>query len=416
MRTIKGSNILQVKNHNRQAILLQLLRSPLSRVEIAHKLGLSAMTVTNQVNQLLAEGWVVLDDQNSDAMFHSSGRGRPRTQLRINSQASYVFGVHIGIGSYRIALVDLVGTMIECIDRIFDTKSEAALVISDIATSIQAFISSMSLKHEQILGVGFGASGLVDAEQGINVLAPSLGWQDVPVANLLSAQIALPVVIENNVRAMALAEAYFGQGQHVESLAFIFGRIGVGAGLVMQGRVVRGIGAGAGEIGHTTIIPKQGALCRCGQHGCLETLVTQPTLVQNLMPFPSIAKALRDEPQVIKQLEYILQLARSDKQEVMQEIEQVTYYLGIALSNLVNTLNPQRIIMGGMYAQGADLFLPRLRQHVAQSAFAGLGEHVQIESTTFGLDAGVIGAASTALAHLFYESDQTSTKGSTLSS
>lgn len=407
MRIIKGRNTAQVKHHNRQAILLELLRAPLSRIELAQQLGLSAMTVTNQINDLLAEGWVVLDDGGHNGTRHrkSSRRGRPRTRLRIDSQAGYVIGVHIGIGSYRVAQVDLLGTLIHRIDQTFDTKSSATLLLELIARSIKTLIAKVNLKREKILGIGFGASGLVDAQRGINVLAPSLGWQDVPIADFLRTQIALPVVVENNVRAMALAEAYFGRGRDVESLVFIFGRIGVGAGLLMQGRVIRGFRAGAGEIGHTTIIPAQGARCRCGQHGCLETLVTQPILVQNIMRVPSIADVLSDQKNTVDQLECILDLAREGQTQVMQEIEQVARYLGIALSNLVNTLNPECIIIGGMYAQGADLFLPLLRQHVAQSAFGRLGEHVQIEPTIFGLDAGVIGAATVALAKLFYESD-----------
>ncbi len=405
MRTIKGRNTAQVKHHNRQAILLELLRAPLSRIELADELGLSAMTVTNQINELLAKEWVVRDEEIHHDTRKKTRRGRPRIRLRIDSQAAYVIGVHIGIGSYRVAQVDLLGNLMICFDQTFDTESSATLVLNMIGTSIKSLISKANLKHEEILGIGFGASGLIDTEQGINVFAPSLGWKDVPIAQFLSTQVGLPVVVENNVRAMALAESYFGLGRDIKSLAFIFGRIGVGAGLVMQGDVIRGTRAGAGEIGHTTIIPTQGAPCRCGQRGCLETLVTQPILVQNLMQVPSIARVLSNQRKPVEQLDYILNLARDGQKEVRQEIERIARYLGIALSNLVNTLNPECIIMGGMYAQGADLFLPLLRQYVAQSAFGGLGEHVRIETTLFGLDAGVIGAASVALAKLFYESD-----------
>ena len=405
MRALNGRNIIQVKSHNRQAILLQLLRAPLSRVELANRLHLSSTTVTNLINELLHEGWVIPDEGEGESNFHQSGRGRPRTRITLDAQVGYVLAVHMGIGAYWIAQVDLVGTLIDTVGATFDTNEAADIVITKIAHDIQSLIATNSLSLSRILGIGFGASGLVDVTQGVNVYAPSLGWQDVPVADLLQTQTGLPVVVENNVRAMALGEAYFGQGRDVESLAFIFGRIGIGAGLVMNGRIQRGMRGGAGEIGHTMMMPTGGKLCRCGQVGCLETLVTQPALFEALSSLEMVTEMLAEEENPVTQFEHILQLARDGETAVMQVIHQVAHYLGIALTNLVNTLNPQRIVMGGMYAQGADIFLPLLRQQVAQSAFGHLGEDVQIEAATFGLDAGLVGAASVALVTLFYEAN-----------
>lgn len=387
MHTLNGNNIVHVKSHNRQAILLQLLHAPLSRVELAHTLGLSQMTVTNIVKELLADGWIIPTDKNT---FHHSGRGRPRTRLAVNRSAIIAIGVHIGIGSYRVALVDLIGTPIAAKSATFDPKKDAVAVLTDVVNSIECLLAEHA--PTQILGIGFGASGLVAVDTGINQYAPSLGWHDVPVAAILQEQTKLPVVVENNVRAMALAEAYFGQGREVGSLAFIFGRIGIGAGLVINGDIMRGTQAGAGEIGHTTILPEGGVLCRCGQHGCLETLVTQPAIID-----------IDDAP--IDQFEQLLQLARAGDRIICAQLEQIAYYLSIALSNLINTINPERIILGGMYAQGADIFLPLLRERVANRAFGRLGEHIQIKPSTFGLDAGIIGAASIALINLFYKAD-----------
>jgi predicted NBD/HSP70 family sugar kinase/biotin operon repressor len=393
MRTLNGSNIVQVKSQNRQAILLQLLRSPLSRVELAHRLNVSGTTVTNLVNELLEEGWVVSENAG---IFQHTKPGRPRTQLHIVPQANYAIGVHIGIGTYRVAQVDLLGEVVNSLTGTFAVGEDAETVIAGISHTIQQL--TIHLQPNQILGIGVGASGLVDAKRGVNQFAPSLGWQNVPIAALLQAQTKLPVVVENNVRAMALAESYFGQGVDVESLAFIYGRIGIAAGLVMGGKLVRGAGAGAGEIGHTKMMLNDGQLCRCGQVGCLETLVTQPVLARNLGLADGEARAQFDE---------VLRLANDNNPETNSlartQLQQLTHYLGIALTNLVNTLNPKLIIVGGMYAQGAHYFIPHLRQQIAQSTFGNLGENIQIEATTFGLNAGVIGAASVALVNLFYE-------------
>ncbi len=408
MLALNGSNIVQVKSHNRQAILLQLLHHPLSRVELADTLGLSAMTVTNLINELLAEGWVVSNETSDSDTFSKRGRGRPRICMRINPQAGYVIGVQIGIGTYRVAQLDLLGLLINSIENNFDIQQAGENVLAEIGQTIKVLIDQAGLRHDKIVGIGVGASGLVDVAQGINIYAPSLGWQNLPIAALLSHQTNLPVVVENNVRAMTLAEVYFGQGREGQSLAFIFGRIGVAAGLAIQGRVVRGAQFGAGEIGHTTILPSGGAQCRCGRYGCLETLVAQPSLLQSAGSLPVVAQAWADAKieTTVEQLETVFELARAGEAQVVHEVEQVAHYLGIALSNLVNTINPERMVLGGMYAQGADLFLPLLRERVAEVGFGGLGEQVHIEATTFGLDAGVIGAGSVALASLFYEADR----------
>ena len=201
---------------------------------------------------------------------------------------------------------------------------------------------------------------------------------------------------------MTLAEAYFGSWRDVETLAFIFGRNGVGAGIAMQKRILRGISAGAGEIGHTIIKPDGGARCRCGQYGCLETLVAQPALMQEFDSKRSAPPALNGA-EAVKELEEVLAQVRAGDKRATTAVDRVANYLGIALTNLVNTLNPELIVLGGMYAQGADLFLPRLRQKVAARSFGDLGGTVRLEASSFGLDAGVVGAASVALVKRFYE-------------
>ncbi|HSH01061.1 MAG TPA: ROK family protein [Anaerolineae bacterium] len=406
MRTLNGQNIVNVKNHNRQAILLQLLRTPLSRVELAHKLDLSSTTVTNLINELLAEKWVIPTNAD-DASFHKSGRGRPRTKLQLNRTARYVLAVHLGIGSYRLGQVDLTGHLIATAAATFPPTQPATTTLNTIATHLQAFINTHNLNHDQLLGLGFGASGLVNHTTGHNTYAPNLDWHNVPIAPFLQEQLNLPVIVENNVRAMALAESYFGHGRDRHSLAFIYGRIGIGAGLVTRGRLARGHHGGAGEIGHTIILPTNGTPCRCGQSGCLETLVTQTTLSQKLRHYPLTATMFTHEDDPIAQFEHILQLARDGDTFILDALTDIAFYLGIALSNLINTTNPQQIILGGMYAQGADIFLPLLRQHIAQKSFGHLGHNLPLETATFGLDTGLVGAATVALLKLFYEDSHT---------
>ncbi|MBN2549181.1 MAG: ROK family transcriptional regulator [Anaerolineales bacterium] len=402
-----GSNINLVKEHNRQAILLSLLReNHISRVQLARMTSLSTTTITNLVTELIEQGVVI--DEGSQAPEGSRGVGRPRSALRLVPEAHYAIGVHIGIGLFRVAVADLSARMICNKIHHFDLQTHAEDVLDQIVEAIEDIITCAQINRRKVIGVGVGASGLVNYQTGVNILAPNLGWHTVPIRAHLQARLNLPVEVDNNVRAMALGEAFFGLGRGSDSLAFVYGRIGVGAGFVFGGEVFRGSNTGAGEIGHTIIMPEGGEPCRCGKYGCLETLVSEPVLVRQAQalaekdPGGMLAAYLhRAEPTTLS--EKIFEAARHGDLAARGLIDRLSRYLGIALANLVNTLNPQLILLGGVFAQGQDLILPPATQTMREVAFAGMGEQVQVKTSSFGWSAGVIGAAALALTRFFYQ-------------
>ena len=404
---LHGSNINLVKSHNTRAILLSLLQEgPISRVELAEKLSLSNTTITNITSELLDQGIVI--EERVQAPEKRKRVGRPRRMLRLVPAARSAIGVHIGVGLFRVAITNLSAEIIYNEIASFDLTTPPEEVIEDIVRLIESTIEASDIERERVIGVGVGASGLVNFDEGINVLAPRLGWENVPIQQLMETHLDLPVCVDNNVRTMALAEAIFGDGQGVGVLAFVYGRIGVGAGIVVNGQVFRGGGAGAGEIGHTIIIPQGGETCTCGNTGCLETLLSEPVWIrhaENLAashPDSTLAAYLKQAGER-SPIELIFSAATDGDELAQQFIEQRSRYLGIALANLVNVLNPELIILGGMFAQGSDLILPIAEAKMKQAAFAGLGENVELKTTSFGWRAGVIGAASLALTTFFYQ-------------
>ena len=402
-----GSNINLVKSHNMRAILLSLLRDDkVSRVELAEKLSLSNTTITNLTSELLGQGIIV--EERIETPEKPRRVGRPRRMLRLVPSARYAIGVHIGVGLFRVAITDLFAEIIYNEIEIFDLTTPPEDVINNIVQLIEETIKVCDVERERVIGVGVGASGLVNYEKGISVLAPRLGWENVPIQHLMEIQLDLPVCVDNNVRTMALAEAFFGDGRGVGVLAFVYGRIGVGSGIVVNGRVFRGSGAGAGEIGHTIVIPQGGDICTCGSTGCLETLLSEPVWIRYVEdlaaahPDSLIAATLNLEDERTP-IERIFSAARDGDELIQQFIEERACYLGIALANLVNVLNPELIILGGMLAQGSDLILPIAEAKMRETAFARLGENVQLKTTSFGWRAGVIGAAALALTTYFYK-------------
>lgn len=404
-----GSNALHIKQHNLRAVLQNLLhRGPLSRVQLARQTALSNTTITNLTGELLELAIIREEEPLSGQNGHKRrGVGRPRRMLHLVPNARYVVGIHIGIGILRVAITNLYAEVQHNKIDSFAVDDPAAVVLDLIAQLVEQTIAEAGVDRALIMGVGVGASGLVDPHTGVNVLAARLGWQDVPIRAYLEARLVLPVCVDNNVRAMALGEAVFGAGQGVNLLAFIYGRVGVGAGIVLNGQVFRGAGAGAGEIGHMIILPEAGEQCRCGQYGCLETLVSEGVLVREAATVvaqqPHGRLAHHWQQPDARPIEAIFAAAREGDAATLHLIERRAHYLGIALANLVNVLNPELIILGGMFAQGSDLILPTAEATMRDAAFADLGKKVSLRPTSFGWRAGIIGASAVALTQFFYE-------------
>lgn len=404
-----GSNINSIKSHNLQVVLLTLLHHPnISRVLLAQKTNLSNSTISNLISDLIQQGIVSELDQSDLESTTPHPVGRPRTGIYLNPDARFAVGIHIGIGIFRVAVVNLLGVVIESQIKQFAIEQSADLVLAQMVQAVNDCISASQVERNKVLGIGVGASGLVDFPNGINLLAPNLNWHNVPIRETLNTALQLPVVVDNNVRSMAIGEKYFGAGRDVDSLVFIYGRIGLGAGLIFKGEVFRGSTTGAGEIGHTVMQLQGGIPCRCGNHGCLETLVSEPAILREAEqirlnhPQGRLAQIARDQTEITP-LEQVFTAARTGDMVVQELLEERARFLGVAVAGLVNLFNPQMILFGGIFAQGKDLLLDPIIKTVRQNAFGGLGNIIQMQATDFGWRAGVIGAASLALMYFFYQ-------------
>ncbi len=405
-----GSNQSTVKSHNLSAILRLLLRhGRVSRARLAELTGLSSTTITNLVADLLEQGVLaeVAAQPGAERPKRKRRVGRPRTDLRLVPEARYAVGVHVGVGSVRVAVLDLCASPVNALSLDHPVDKPPRVVVAETAGLIERAIAESGVDRRKVIGVGVGASGLVNPHTGVNLRAPNLGWRDVPLRDWLNEHVSRPIFVDNNVRAMVLGEALFGAGKDVRALAFVYARIGVGAGLVVDGQLYRGGAGGAGEIGHNTVILDGGEPCRCGNTGCLETLVSEPVIVR-------LAKELarQDANGILVEhlrtgagptIERVFAAARAGDGATLAMLRQRACYVGVALANLVNILNPELIVLGGMLEQGQDLLLPAIESTLRRRAFANLGERVRLLPTTFGRRAGVIGAAALALHAFFYQ-------------
>jgi glucokinase-like ROK family protein len=404
--TVVGSKSSTVKSHNLRAVLYMLRRHEyVSRVRLARLTSLSSTTITNLISELLQQGIVVED--GTERRSNHRGAGRPRTALRLVPEARHAVGVHFGVGSVRVGVADLRACLVTCLTLDHPLEKSSEQVLSETVELVDQAIAESGVDIRQLLGVGVGASGLVDPHTGVNLVAPNLGWRDVPMRDWFIERLGLPVCVNNNVRAMALGEAMFGAGQDVRAMAFVYARIGVGAGFVVDGQLYHGSAAGAGEIGHSTIVPEGGEQCRCGNTGCLETLISEPVIVRLAEDLATqegggtlAAHLQRGEGTAI---ERVFAAARAGNAQARAMLDERARYMGIALANLVNVLNPELIVLGGICAQGQDVLLPVIEETMRRRAFANLGERVRLQTTSFGWQAGVVGATALALDAFFYQ-------------
>lgn len=394
-----GTNSSEIKLHNMSAILMALLRNKtLSRVGLSQIVGVSTATITNLVSELVEQGLVA-----EVGLVKNNGQvsvGRPQKALRLIPDARYAVGVHIDVENIYITLTNIQCEIVQSqsIEHHMDTPWHQ--VMNQVGDVVNELISQQGLTSNEVVGVGVAASGLVNPLTGVNVIAPNLGWHDVPIQDYLHGRLNIPIIVENNVRAMALGEALFGVGRDTTAMAFIYGRIGVGAGLVVDGQIYRGAGAGAGEVGHTLLL--------FGDHDSrtvhsLESLVSKPALLK------AARKLVVESPQSLLAdyvddltLDAVFRVARVGDSATVTMLEQRAFYLGIALANLVNVFNPELIVLGGIFAQAYDLMMPTAEQTLRDYAFADLGANVVLQTTSFDYQSGMIGAAALALDHFFY--------------
>jgi len=198
-----GHNLTVVKAHNLSAILLRLLRNEtVSRVELANELSLTSSTISNLAAELLDDG--IITEVEVEETSTRRRVGRPRQMLKLIPSARYSIGVHIGVGIFRIAITNLRAKIIISQTTEFDLETSYDEVMVNIVEEINHLIEISGVDQNLIIGIGIGASGLVDRENGINVLSPRLGWENVPIRAILESHFDLPVCVDNNVRSMAL--------------------------------------------------------------------------------------------------------------------------------------------------------------------------------------------------------------------
>jgi predicted NBD/HSP70 family sugar kinase len=349
-----------------------------SRADIARSTGLTPATVSNLVAELIEEGLV------EETGTGPSAGGKPPTLLGLNAEAQSVIAVDLSDGRLVGALLDLRGAAIrrspsqpigrgqEAIDQLIDT-------VDDL----------LAAAGRTPMGIGVGTPGVVD-DDGTVIEASNLGWRTVPVGSLLAERYGAPVHVVNNSRAAALAEYSFG-GHESENLLVVKIGNGIGAGVVLDGRVHGGEDSAAGEIGHVVVAPG-GPACSCGKNGCLETIAAVPHLVR------AIHGALSSESREnIETLEAAARAAAAGDRDVITILDELGSNLGHVLSTTVAILDIHLVVLSGVISRLGEQLLARVAAQIERRVLPALAEKLDVSYARTGDRAVIMGAGALVL-------------------
>ena len=306
-------------------------------------------------------------------------------------------GIDVGGTNVKIALVDDKGNIIY--SNSVPTRAEMGYeyTVNNIKQAIHDLMKETKLSTKDIEGIGFGFPGQVDYKAGIVRNAPNIpGWVDVPIAKLIEDEFHIPTRVDNDVRCAALGELNYGAGKGCENLICITVGTGIGSGLIVNGRLVRGASNAAGEIGHIKLQMHDGPICGCGDTGCMEAFASGPSIVAMAEDYIRGGKStkFREMAEGGAITPYIVCEAAKAGDPVAQRIFTITgEYIGIGMASVVNLLNPEKIIVGGGVADAGDFLLAPLTETLKKRAMKIAGSAVEVVPAQLGNTAGVIGAS-----------------------
>ncbi len=386
LRKAQAARLNTIRDINRQIVLNYVReREPISRAEIARETELQRSTISAIVEGLTAEGLV------EEVGEGESTGGRRPTLLRLRTKEAIAVGVAITPSCTTVATSDLAGRIVE--QEEFRTNPDPDETLSQV----MSLIKELSARNKgSIEAVGVSLPGLVDPSTGNAVYVPYFQWRDLPIVNTISAAVGLPVVIDNDANAVALAELWFGRPEVSDARDFILVLVaeGVGTGIIFDGQAYRGQRGAAGEFGHMVIGTQAPVACSCGNLDCWEAFSSERAAVARYL------KLSNQREQISFSFRSLVDLALSGESAAQAALIETAHYLGVGISNLVVGFSPESVVVGGEIVRAWALVKDALTETIEHSIRRGLAS-AQIMPSTLGEKPELRGALSLVLASKF---------------
>jgi glucokinase-like ROK family protein len=380
---VRESNLSSVLRHLHEQITL-------SRAQIANATGLNKSTVSSLVDELI-EGRLIYETGTN-----SGNAGRPATLLEINPNAGGIVGMELGVDFVSVVLTNFLGDILWQKIENADPAKKVDSTIKQSLRVINAAIAEGKARNLRILGLGLAIPGMVDVKEGVLVLAPNLNWRNVPLRKICEEDTGLPVFVDNDANAAAIGEHLFGVGKQIRDFIFIYAGTGIGGGLFLSNELYRGKNGFAGEFGHAPIISNSFQVPNNGL-GDWEAYASQNSIIQRVRTSletgqESILDHLMQKRKASLSILLIKEAADGGDKVSLEAFANTGEALGVGIANLVNTFNPEMVILGGPLSAVGNYLLPSIKVTVENLAFPEMSKYVEIINSEFGENASVIGA------------------------
>ena len=381
-----------------RAIVLNFIRqeNSISRADIAARTKLSRSAVSNIIASLIEEGIV-----QESGIGESKGGRRP-IMVNFNYAAAHVIGLDLGVNHLLAVLTDLDGTVVRELSRPFSLDDGPQAALPAVLAVVEELIASVDAR-KRVLGLGVGVPGPLNQTTGVVVAPPIMpGWDQYPIRQRLQAELGLPVYADNDANLGAIAERWRGKGQGQQHLAYVIVGSGIGCGLIVDGKIYRGNGGSAGEIGHLTI-SRDGPPCRCGSYGCLESMAAGPAIVNRVRLAVTAGRktSLSHHDPFSLTAQDVVRASEAGDQLAIEILSDAGRYIGIALANLVNLFNPGVIIIGGGVAAANSVMMAQIHDTVRQRSLIAAYDDTIITTSDLGRGSVALGAAVSVLQEIF---------------
>ena len=382
-----------VRAHNTELLLRMVWEDDegVSRAELSRQAGLSRSTVSTIIQDLLEQGLV------QESHVARSGPGRPPIALRFVEDHSWIVGVEVGSSHLSAVLTDLRGTVLQALREDWSVQIDPEGTLALVERMVRQLCGTVGIAPDALLGLGLAVPCPVD-QAGDGTLDSRIlpSWRTVPVAQRLSDALGTPIIVDNDANCGAIAERWWGGAQDHDTFVYVKVATGVGAGVIIDGKVYGGSAGIAGEIGHTTVNPN-GSDCRCGLRGCLEAEIGSEAVLTRVRKELSSGRASRLRGVSNPRLPDVVAAVHQGDPMALDVIHDVGHHLGIAVANLLNLLNPSRVILGGRVTTAGAPLLASLRETVAARAMPSSAARAEISISTLDPEPIARGAATRVL-------------------
>lgn len=396
MHQLRG-NLHLLKKLN-QTRILDFIRKqgPVSKADIAERTQLTFMAVSKLINELIEIG--ILRVQG---VGKSSG-GRKPILYDLNPDALYVIGIDLSSDDIRLELMNFHTQFIAQRHLPAPPDKEPKSYIKAIVENVKQMVADANIDKTKLLGIGVSAPGPINTLSGEVLFPPNLPkWRIVPLQLRLQEALNIPVKVEKNANLSALGEKWFGVGSDVDNIVYVLLGDGIGGGIVIDGALYKGNQFGAGEIGHITI-DHNGPRCNCGNYGCLEAMASSIAVVKRireelLKGNKSHFYNANDEVNITA----VLQALSNQDELTVRVVEEASYLLGIGLIGIINSFNPQKVIIGGNLPQAYPKMVEIAASVAKERVIPVFRDKLNIVPAGLGERSAITGAAALILEEIF---------------